>query len=414
MKKSVLIVLIISCTMLAFACSKNEKAESGPAAASNNTQETSAPSKLPEITQEPAAPSETTEITGKPESTDLPDITEEPAPTELPDIIEEPEHDLPDITEEPEPTELPDITEEPEPTELPDITEEPEPTGLPDITEEPEPTELPDITEEPEPTGLPDITEESEAIVISWDDSWEYADYSLIHDDDVTLYISGAEEPKDFTVAVNAGHGTKGGSSVKTLCHPDGTAKVTGGSTAEGALKAAAVSSGTTTLDGTPEAQINLKLALVLKDKLLEAGFNVLMIRESDDAQLDNIARTVYANNNADYHIALHFDSSENDKGFFYIGPAEVSSYRKMEPVASHWTSHEALGNSIVAGAKENGIKLFGSGYMGMDLTQISYSTVASVDLEVGDRASDYSEEALERIADAITDGTERFYYLGE
>lgn len=28
------------------------------------------------------------------------------------------------------------------------------------------------------------------------------------------------------------------------------------------------------------------------------------MVRESDDAQLDNIARTVFANNNADYHIA--------------------------------------------------------------------------------------------------------------
>lgn len=32
------------------------------------------------------------------------------------------------------------------------------------------------------------------------------------------------------------------------------------------------------------------------------------MIRENEDVQLDNIARTVIANNNADIHIAIHFD----------------------------------------------------------------------------------------------------------
>lgn len=38
---------------------------------------------------------------------------------------------------------------------------------------------------------------------------------------------------KNKTVCVNAGHGTKGGESVKTLCHPDGSSKVTGGSTSQ-------------------------------------------------------------------------------------------------------------------------------------------------------------------------------------
>ena len=46
-------------------------------------------------------------------------------------------------------------------------------------------------------------------------------------------------------MCINAGHGTKGGESVKTLCHPDGSPKVTGGSTAAGATKAALVSGGT-------------------------------------------------------------------------------------------------------------------------------------------------------------------------
>ena len=109
-------------------------------------------------------------------------------------------------------------------------------------------------------------------------------------------------------VCVNAGHGTNGGGSVKTQCHPDGSAKVTGGTTGAGATSAVAVSSGMTFADGTAESKVTLAMAKVLKTKLLNAGYDVLMIRESDDVQLDNIARTVIANNNADCHIALHWD----------------------------------------------------------------------------------------------------------
>ena len=55
-----------------------------------------------------------------------------------------------------------------------------------------------------------------------------------------------SENRNGIVVGVNAGHGTSGGSSVKTLCHPDGSAKTTGGSTAAGATKATAVSGGMT------------------------------------------------------------------------------------------------------------------------------------------------------------------------
>ena len=88
-----------------------------------------------------------------------------------------------------------------------------------------------------------------------------------------------------------------GGGSVKTQCHPDGSAKVTGGTTGAGATSAVAVSSGMTFADGTAESKVTLAMAKVLKTKLLNAGYDVLMIRESDDVQLDNIARTVIANN---------------------------------------------------------------------------------------------------------------------
>lgn len=253
-------------------------------------------------------------------------------------------------------------------------------------------------------------TENPEKKVIEWDEGWPYAEYSVLHDDAVTWYSSTAKEKKDITVAVNAGHGTEGGNLVKTLCHPDGSPKVTGGSTAKGAIMAGGVSRGTTMLDGTREGVVTLSLALLVKEELLTRGFDVLMIRETEDVQLDNIARTVFSNNNADCHIALHYNSTDYDAGFFYIGVPEVDTYRAMEPVASHWEEHTRLGEALLKGIRNDGIKIWEEGVMMVDLTQTSYSTIPSVDVEVGDRGSDYSCETQQRLADAIADGLELFF----
>ncbi len=88
---------------------------------------------------------------------------------------------------------------------------------------------------------------------ITLDSTWEYADHSKINTGAAVLYRAPEESGrKGIVIGVNAGHGTVGGSKVKTLCHPDGSAKVTGGSTAAGATEAAAVSGGMTFQDGTP------------------------------------------------------------------------------------------------------------------------------------------------------------------
>lgn len=60
---------------------------------------------------------------------------------------------------------------------------------------------------------------------------------------------------------------------LRLFCHPDKSAKVTGGSTAQGAVKATSINGGTTLSDGTPEAKATLKLAMVVKRNLLKAGY---------------------------------------------------------------------------------------------------------------------------------------------
>lgn len=239
---------------------------------------------------------------------------------------------------------------------------------------------------------------------------WKYAGFSKINTGSAMLYRSEASNRKDKVICVNAGHGTKGGSSVKTQCHPDGTPKVTGGTTGAGATTAVAVSGGMTFADGTSEAKVTLAMANVLKEKLLARGYDVLMIRESDDVQLDNVARTVIANNAADCHIALHWDSTSSNKGAFYMSVPNVASYRSMEPVASHWQQHNALGESLITGLKGVGVKIFSGGAMEMDLTQTSYSTVPSIDIELGDKASDHSAATLDVLGNGLADGVDQFF----
>ena len=247
---------------------------------------------------------------------------------------------------------------------------------------------------------------------ITLNPDWEYADHSKINTGAAVLYRAPEESgSKGIIIGVNAGHGTAGGAKVKTLCHPDGSAKTTGGSTAAGATEAAAVSGGMTFQDGTPERTVTLQMAQILRDKLLASGYDVLMLRDGEDVQLDNVARTVICNNVADCHIALHWDSGDGknyDKGCFYISVPEV--LKSMEPVASHWQQHDALGADLVEGLRGQGVTIYGKGNMSIDLTQTSYSTIPSVDMELGNAYSDHSDAILDQLAEGLLQGINVYF----
>ena len=249
----------------------------------------------------------------------------------------------------------------------------------------------------------------SDGAQIGLNSAWKYADYSAIHTGTATMYLAKSNR-RNKIIGINAGHGTSGGSSVKTWCHPDKTAKVTGGTTSAGATKAVAVSSGMTFSDGTKESTITLKEAQLVKNLLLERGYDVLMIRDGEDVQLDNVARTVICNNVADCHIAIHWDGDglKYDKGCFYMSVPDGIKY--LDNVSATWKSSEALGNSLIAGLKGRDCKIFGDGTMDMDLTQTSYSTVPSIDIELGNQSSDHSDAALQKLALGIADGVESYF----
>ena len=259
-----------------------------------------------------------------------------------------------------------------------------------------------------------DTSETYTAKKIYIDFSAPYATYSIINDGYAVLYKIDKKKVTNYknkTIAVNAGHGTKGGANIKTFSHPDFSPKYTGGSTAAGSVLSAAVSVGMTFLNGMTEANANLVIAYALKDKLLADGYSVLMIREDDDCRLDNIARTVIANENADAHIAIHFDSTETDKGIFYIVPYNDERYLNMEPLKSNVQNIKGLGDSVISAFREMGEKIWkDKGTLQGDLTQLSFSTNASIDIELGDRKTVLTMEKAETFAEGIKRGVDKYF----
>lgn len=284
------------------------------------------------------------------------------------------------------------------------VSEEPSVTPEPTETPTPEPTETP----APEPTPEPvDTTPQP----VYFDESWEFAENSLIHSGNAVLYRAEANR-KDIVIGVNAGHGCEGGSAQRTLCHPDGTPKVTGGSTAEGSVTATACATGMDFFDGTPERAVTLREAQILKDLLLQNGYDVLMIRDGEDVQLDNIARTLLCNNYADCHIAIHWDGDDlnYDKGCYYMSVPDA--LKSMYPVSDTWEKSDHLGDCLIQGLSSQNCLIFESGSMQMDLTQTSYSKVPSIDIELGNAASDHSDPVLETLANGLLNGVQ--LYFGE
>ena len=246
-----------------------------------------------------------------------------------------------------------------------------------------------------------------EEIVLNPD--WDYAELSEINTGTAVLYRAGKDR-KDIVVGVNAGHGTIGGENVKTYCHPDKTPKITNGSNPVGSLKAVAISAGMTFADGATEAEVALRASEILRDRLLECGYDVLMIRDEEDERLDNVARTVIANNRADCLVSLHWDGDnlKYDKGCFFVPvPDEI---KDMEPVASNWKEHERLGRSLIKGLENNGSKIYRGRNDPLELTQTCYSTIPSVVIELGNAASSHDDADLSHLADGLFEGINSYF----
>ena len=146
------------------------------------------------------------------------------------------------------------------------------------------------------------------------------------------LYTVGAGP----LVCIDAGHQGRGNSERE----PDGP----GSSTYK-----AKVSSGTSgAASGLAESQLNLAVSCQLRDALLARGYNVLMIRESQDVNISNSERAMMANNaGADIFIRIHANGSENPdiSGALTMSPTAANPY-----ISSLYSACRSLSECVVNG----------------------------------------------------------------
>ena len=174
---------------------------------------------------------------------------------------------------------------------------------------------------------------------------------------------------ENFIVCIDPGHQAKG--------DPKGEPIAPGSSS-----KKARVASGTAGV-GTkkPEYAVNMEAGLILKEMLIQKGYQVVMTRETNEVNVSNVERAEIANKaKADMTIRLHCDSIGNSgkTGSVLIVPAKTGKYTAGIYPASYKYA-ECLKKALQdAGVKVNGI------FERSDMTGFNWSKVPVVIFEMG------------------------------
>ena len=245
--------------------------------------------------------------------------------------------------------------------------------------------------------------------LISLDKSWLYADHTSVNSGAAVFYRATSNR-KGIIVAINAGHGTSGSYNYYNLSHPDGSPKTTGGSTAAGNIWTVCDNYGMSFNDGASENNVVLNVAGYLRNKLLAKGYDVLMLRDEEYCQLDVVSRTVIANNIADCHISIDYDGDglSYDKGAFYCSVPD--GIKGMYPTSTIWQQDNYLGECMIAGLANVGVGIYSGRQIPIDLMQTSYSTIPSVDIELGNQCTAHDTGTLSWYADGLAAGVDMFF----
>ncbi|MCR5768023.1 MAG: N-acetylmuramoyl-L-alanine amidase [Lachnospiraceae bacterium] len=209
------------------------------------------------------------------------------------------------------------------------------------------------------------------------------------------------DDSKTYIICIDAAHQSK----ADTTTEPIGPGA---------SSKKYKCTSGATGVSGALEYELNLNIAIKLRDELTGRGYGVIMIRESNDVNISDGGRAQLANetSNMVIHIHCNAEERENISGVMVFEPDKDNSFVD----ASIGEKCRKLGTAIVdklaeaTGAKKWGV--IGNN----NLTALNWTTIPAAHVEVGYLTNAEEEKLLKnddyqkKIVTGIADGIDLFF----
>lgn len=208
---------------------------------------------------------------------------------------------------------------------------------------------------------------------------------------------------KGRLVAIDPGHQAQGNSEQEPI----------GPGASETKAKVASGTSGWTT--GVPEYELNLEVSLKLREELQSRGYQVYMIRETNDVDISNAERAqAAADAGADILVRIHANGSENTSvsGALTMAPTTSNPYVDSQLVQECQRLSQTIIDAFCAatGANNQGV------YQTDDMSGLNWCTIPATIVEMGymtnaeEDTKMQTDEYQALMVQGIADGIDQYF----